>query len=212
MRSVITALTILFISSLVSAQDVTFTKDIAPIIYNNGTKCHRAGEIGPFPMTNYDEIKPWAPTIQYVTAIRYMPPWKADPEYSRFQGERFLTQEQIDLIAEWVDNGAPYGNASEEPDLPEFPTGSQIGTPDLVLSMAEGYEHYGGNKDEYRVFVLPTHLTEDKQISTVELRPGNAKILHHALFSFDDTGEARELDNADPKYGYDGFGGFGVND
>jgi len=211
MRSVITALTILFISSLVSAQDVTFTKDIAPIIYNNCTKCHREGEIGPFPMTNYDEIKPWAPTIKYVTSIRYMPPWKADPEYSRFQGERFLSQEQIDLIAEWADNEAPYGNASEEPELPEFPTGSQIGTPDLVLSMAQAYEHHGGNADEYRVFVLPTHLTEDKQISTVELRPGNAKILHHSLLSYDDTGEARILDQADPAYGYDGFGGFGVD-
>jgi len=203
----------LFFSAMhmVVAQDVTFTKDIAPIIYNNCTKCHRPSEIGPFSLTNYDEIKPWAPMIKYVTGIRYMPPWKADPEYSRFQGERFLSEEQINLLAEWADNGAPYGNASEEPDLPEFPTGSQIGTPDLVLSMAEAYEHHGGNADEYRVFVLPTNLTEDKQISTLELRPGNSKILHHALFSFDDTGEARALDQADPKYGYDGFGGFGVN-
>jgi hypothetical protein len=201
---------LLFAVGHVSAQ-VTFTKDVAPIIYNNCTKCHRPNEIGPFPMTNYEEIVPWSETIKYVTGIRYMPPWKADPEYSRFQGERFLSQEQIDLIAQWVDAGSPYGNASEEPDLPEFPTGSQIGTPDLVLSMAESYEHYGGNNDEYRVFVLPTHLTEDKQISTVELRPGNAKILHHALFSYDDTGEARALDQADPAYGYDGFGGFGVD-
>ncbi len=65
-----------------------------------------------------------------------MPPWKADPSYSRFQGERVLTQEQIDLIAEWADNGAPYGNTAEEPALPVFPTGSQVGTPDLVLSMS----------------------------------------------------------------------------
>jgi len=193
------------------AQEVTFTKDIAPIIYNNCTKCHRPNEIGPFPLTSYEEVEPWANMIKYVTAIRYMPPWKADPQYSRFQGERFLTQEQIDLIAEWADNGAPYGNASEEPALPDFPTGSQIGTPDMVLHMAQGYEHYGGNSDEYRVFVLPTNLTEDKQISTVELRPGNSKVLHHALFGYDDTGEARLLDQADPKYGYDGFGGFGLN-
>jgi len=163
-------------------------------------------------MTNYQEIYPWAPTIKYVTSIRYMPPWKADPHYSRFLGERVLTDEQIALIGEWADNGAPYGNASEEPPLPEFPTGSQIGTPDLVLSMAESYEHYGGNKDEYRVFVIPTGLTEDKQISTLELRPGNTKVLHHALFSSDVTGVARAMDEDDPKYGYDGFGGFGIDD
>ncbi len=202
---------ILLISPQAISQ-VTFTKDIAPILYNNCTKCHRPNEIGPFPMTNYEEVYPWAPSIKYVTSIHYMPPWKADPSYSRFQGERFLTQEQIDLIAEWADNGAPYGIASEEPELPHFPTGSQIGTPDLVLSMAVAFEHLGGNQDEYRVFVLPTGLTEDKQVATVELRPGNARILHHALFSSDGSGAARELDEDDPKYGYDGFGGFGVPD
>ena len=210
MRSLFT-IAFLLLALHLSAQ-VTFTKDIAPIIYNNCTKCHRPNEIGPFSMTNYDEIRPWAPMIKYVTSIRYMPPWKPDPHYSRFIGERVLTDEQIELIAEWADNGAPFGHVSEEPALPHFPTGSQIGTPDLVLSMAEPFEHVGGNVDEYRVFVLPTGLTEDKQISAVELRPGNAKILHHALISYDDTGAARELDDADPGYGYDGFGGFNVEE
>lgn len=210
MRSILSI--ILFVLSAISAfAQVTFTKDIAPIIYNNCTKCHREGEIGPFSMKNYDEVRPWAESIKYVTSIRYMPPWKADPEFSRFQGERFLSQEQIDLIAAWVDNGTPFGNVAEEPELPEFPTGSQIGTPDLVLHMSEAYPHYGGSQDEYRVFVLPTGLTEDKQIATVELRPGNSKILHHALFTYDDTGAAAAMDAQDQKYGYDGFGGFGID-
>ena len=116
-----TALFVALASSVFS--QVTFTKDIAPIIYNNCTKCHRPGEIAPFPMTNFDEILPWAQSIKYAVSIRYMPPWKADPQFSRFQGERFLTQHQIDLISQWVDNGAPFGNASEEPPLPDFPTG-----------------------------------------------------------------------------------------
>lgn len=210
MRYIFTSIYLLLLSISSFAQ-VTFTKDIAPIIYNNCTNCHRQGEIAPFSMTNYDEILPWAQSIKYVTSIRYMPPWKADPEFSRFQGERFLTQAQIDLIAEWVDNDAPYGNASEEPSLPDFPTGSQIGTPDLILHYAESYHHYGESKDEYRVFVLPTGLNEDKQIATVELRPGNRQILHHALFTYDDTGAAAAMDAQDPAYGYDGFGGFGID-
>src|SRR5688572_19115779 len=189
--------TILAFISVLAFGQVTFTKDIAPIIYNNCTKCHRPNEIGPFSMTNYAEIAPWAPMIKYVTSIRYMPPWKADPHFSRFVGERVLTDEQIALIAEWADNGAPFGNASEEPPLPVFPTGSQVGTPDLVLTMTESFTHQGGNQDEYRVFVFPTGLTEDKQVATVELRPGNRKVLHHALFSFDVTGTAAALDEAD---------------
>src|SRR5690554_6630064 len=98
----------LLATSLLHAQQVTFTKDIAPIIYNNCTQCHRPNEIGPFSMTSYNEVKPWAASIKYVTSIRYMPPWKADPHYSRFQGERVLTQTEIDLLAAWADNGAPY--------------------------------------------------------------------------------------------------------
>ncbi len=191
---------------------VTFTKDIAPIIYNKCTTCHRPNEIGPFSLTNYDETASQADMIKYVTAIRYMPPWKADPHFSRFIGERALTDEEVSLIAAWVDNGAPYGNASEEPALPNFPTGSQVGTPDLVLHFAESFTHKGENEDEYRVFVFPTGLNQDKEISTVELRPGNRKILHHALFAYDDTGTAKAMDDADPKYGYDGFGGFGIED
>ncbi|MEO5905334.1 MAG: cytochrome c [Saprospiraceae bacterium] len=211
MRFILPTILMISLSVMINAQ-VTFTKDIAPIIYNNCTKCHRPNEIGPFPMTNYDEVYPWAQFIKYVTAIRYMPPWKADPHYSRFRGERVLTDEQIALIGEWADNGAPYGNASEEPALPEFPTGSQIGTQDLVLSMSESFEHKGGNEDEYRVFVLPTGLTEDKQVATVELRPGNTKVVHHALLSYDATSTAQGLDDADPAYGYDGFGGFGIDE
>lgn len=191
--------------------EVTFSEHIAPIIYNNCAECHRSGEIGPFPLTNYEEAKPWAEMIKYVTNIRYMPPWKADPQYSRFLGERFLSQEDIDLITEWADNGAPQGNPDLEPDLPEFATGSQVGTPDLVLSFEQSFEHYGGNKDEYRVFVLPTGLTEDQEIATIELRPGNRKIVHHALFAIDTEGQGRALDAQDEKYGYDGFGGFGFN-
>jgi len=210
MRSLLSTTLFAVLSASAFAQ-VTFTKDIAPIIYNNCAKCHRPGEIAPFSMTNYDEIKPWAQSIKYATSIRYMPPWKADPQFSRFQGERFLTQHQIDLIAQWVDADTPFGNPADEPSLPDFPTGSQIGTPDLILHYAESYHHYGGSQDEYRVFVLPTGLIEDKQIATVELRPGNRQILHHALFTYDDTGAAAAMDAQDPAYGYDGFGGFGID-
>ena len=141
-----------------------------------------------------------------------MPPWKANPEYSTFLGERYLSEDQIDLIADWVENGTPQGDPSKEPPLPDFPPGSQVGEPDLVLTFAEPFVHQGGFKNEYRVFVLPTNLTVDKDIATIELRPGNREIVHHALISSDNTGAARELDAEDPKYGYDGFGGFGILD
>ncbi len=192
-------------------QEITFASDIASIIYNNCTTCHRPGEIAPSAFTSYDEIKNWGGTIKYVTQSKYMPPWPPNKEYAHLIGERGLTDEEIQHIATWVDNGMPQGDMSLAPELPIFPTGSQVGEPDLVLTMKEAFVQPGNNTDTYRVFVLPTGLTEDKQVATMELRPGNAKVVHHALFSYDTTGEAQALDNQDPNYGYDGFGGFGID-
>lgn len=195
-------------------QDVpTFTEDIAPIIYNNCAQCHRSGEIGPMPLTNYAQVSAWAPMIEYVTSIRYMPPWPVDHGYSEFLGERFLTDEQLSLISAWVAAGTPEGPPEAEPDLPNFPDGSQVGTPDLVLSFSEAFLHEGNNQDQYQVFVLPTGLTEDKVLKSIELRPGNKQIVHHALFALDTAEAGRAMDAApsSPEYGYESFGGFGVS-
>ena len=179
-----------------------YSEDIAPIIYSKCTNCHRPGEIGPFSLTNYQEVKNWAYTIKYVTAIGYMPPWKPDIHYQNFQKENVLTTEQIQDIADWVDKGMPQGDPSKEPQLPTFPTGSQIGKPDLVLSFSQSYTHKGNGKDEYRYFVIPTNLTEDKNLIALEMRPGNKKIVHHTLFWADNTGKARQEDAKTPEYGF----------
>ena len=104
-----------------------------------------------------------------------MPPWKADPVYRHYQEENYLTDEQINKIAQWVDNGMPYGSANEEPSFPDYPEGSALGTPDLVLNFATRYLHKGNGTDEYRYFVLPTALPENKIIKAIELRPGNKR-------------------------------------
>lgn len=191
----------------------TFAKDIAPIIYNNCSSCHREGEIAPFSLTNYEEISARSSQIKYVTAIKYMPPWKADPDYAHLLGETVLTDEEIENIGKWVDAGAPAGDLSQEPPMPEFPEGSLLGEPDLVLEFPEAYLHKGNNQDEYRYFVLPTGLTEDKIVKAIELRPGNTKIVHHCLFFEDTNGKAKAADAQTPEFGFDAFNnsaGFGI--
>ena len=189
---------------------VTFSEHIAPIIYKNCTSCHRPGEIAPFSLTNYEEVAAWSEMIQFVTEIKYMPPWKPDREYSHFVGESGLTDEEIQLLADWVEAGTPRGNPDLEPPIPSFPSGSQLGTPDLVLEMAEDYFIEGNNEDNYRVFVLPTGLTEDKEIAAVEFRPGNNRAVHHALIAYETNGQATAKDAATEGYGYESFGDFGV--
>jgi hypothetical protein len=212
MKRLFTILSLPFLLTLTAkAQTVTFTQHIAPIIYNKCTSCHRPGEIGPMPFTNYGQVAAYAGMIKYVTGIRYMPPWKPDPAYRHFLDENVLTNQEIQQIQQWADNGTPQGNPALEPPLPTFPTGSQLGTPDLVVKMNQKFTHQGNNQDQYQVFVLPTNLPTDKNIAAVEIRPGNKTIAHHSILAMDTTNTATALDAQDPKYGYASFGGFGFN-
>jgi len=194
--------------STIGSSQITYASDIAEIIYQKCASCHRPGEVGPMSLTNYDEVSSWGNMISYVTTNKIMPPWQADPEYSHFLGENYLTEQEINHIAEWVESDMPRGNQAEEPEFPDFPEGSVLGTPDLVLEMSEAWLHRGTNQDDYRYFVLPTDLLEDKVIKAVEFRPGNATIVHHALLFEDQSGLAAQKDAATPEYGFDGFGSF----
>jgi hypothetical protein len=206
---------IIFVGIIVATQlssragEPTFCEHIAPIIFKNCVSCHRNGEIGPFSLTNYQEVKSHATMIKFVTSTRYMPPWTPIHGYGSFAQERGLSNEQIILINQWVDNNMPFGDSTKIPALPEFPTGSQLGTPDVVLTMSQKYTIKGNFKDTYRNFVVPTELLEDKDIAAIEFRPGNPKIVHHVNMYLDTSGTARALDALDPEYGYHGYGGIG---
>ncbi|MEO1627093.1 MAG: cytochrome c, partial [Bacteroidota bacterium] len=196
------------------AQDeITYSEHIAPIIYSKCTNCHRGGEIGPISFTSYEEVSEWAGMIKYVTQIKYMPPWPPNPEYNHFVGERVLDEEEIQMISDWVDAGTPRGDPAKEPPLPQFTSGSQVGTPDLVLSMSEQYSIEGNNRDDYRVFVLPTGFTEDTEIASIEFRPDNKRAVHHVLIAYDVSGRAAARDAQSPDvYGYPSFGDFGISE
>ncbi len=195
----------LFAGSLF-AGDVTFYRDIAPIVYNNCTSCHREGENAPFPLTNYVEVSRKASTISRAIGTRYMPPWHADTEATHFLDVRTLDDGEIAKFDEWVANGKPEGDASEAPEMPEFTEGWQLGEPDLVLTMKDAFEVPADGPDIYRNFVLPIDLPEDKWIKAIELRPSARSVLHHSLFFLDDSGKARELDAKDGKPGFTGMG------
>ena len=198
---------------LVQAQTTqyTFSQDIAPLVYNHCTRCHRTGEVAPFPLTTYAEVVSHAQTIKYATGTRYMPPWKPDPNYRHYLDENVLTTAEIAKIRDWVDGGTPQGNPALTPAVPTYPSGSQLGTPDLVIPMAQAFRHLGNGQDMYRIFVLPVTLPANRDIAAIEFRAGNKSIVHHVIIGMDTTQQAQALDAADPGYGYTHFGGFGFN-
>ena len=195
----------------VHAQVPTWSEQVAPIIFTHCTSCHRPGEIAPFSLTKYEEAVAWGGMISYVTDIRYMPPWKPDPNYgAKYLRENYLSDAEIALIRDWVDGGMPQGDPAKEPPLPVFPDGSQIGTPDLVLSFAQTHLHPGNGVDEYRYFVLPTGLKQPRNLVALEMRPGNKQIVHHALVWADSTSQAAAFDAQTPEYGFLGSGTSGI--
>src|SRR5262245_10027112 len=118
-----------------AASPPTFTKDVAPILYNSCVSCHRPGEVAPMSLVSYDDVRPWAKSIRLKVSSREMPPWGADPRFGKFKDDRSLTAEQIDIIAKWVDAGAPRGRDAGLPKVPTFATGWAPGEPDIVGEM-----------------------------------------------------------------------------
>jgi len=200
--------------SLSQTNDITFSEHISPIIYNNCTECHRPGESGPMTFTSYAEVASMAEMIKEVTQTGYMPPWPPTPNYTPHSllGERALTDEEKEIISQWVDQGYPQGDISLEAEIPVFPEGSAIGEPDYVFEMSEEYFIEGNNLDDYRVFVFPTNFTEDTYIKAIEFRPDNREAVHHAIIMADVTGIGAELDAESPDtLGYESFGGFSLD-
>lgn len=183
---------------------VTFTRDIAPLVFKNCAGCHHPGEVAPFSLLTYEAVKKRGQLIETVTRERQMPPWKAPKDHGPFVGERRLTEEEIQLIARWVSSGMPEGNTEDLPPVPKFSEGWKLGTPEIVITMPEEYEVPAEGADIYRNFVLPVTIPSGKYIRAVEYRPGNRAAVHHAVFAADVSGKSRKDDEADPAPGFKG--------
>ncbi len=179
------------------------------MLFSKCATCHRLGEVAPFPLLTFGDAQKRAKQIATVTQRRLMPPWKAQPGHGEFLDERRLSEAQIGSIARWAEAGAPEGNPADLPPAPRFPVGWQLGKPDLIVKMPEAYNLAAEGPDELRNFVVPISLTEDRMVGAIEFRPGNRRVVHHALCYLDANGAARKLDEKDDSPGYESFGGPG---
>ena len=184
--------------------DVTFTKDIAPILQRSCQDCHRPDSVAPMSLITYEEVRPWARSIKTRTALRHrrgaMPPFfvERDIGIQHFKNNPSLSDEEIDRIARWVDAGAPQGNPADMPPLREFDTTGKwtIGEPDLVLRSAEVVVPAVGPDRWGDIGLVPTGLSEDRYVSAVEVREindvpksggtntvGGRFVFHHMTYS-----------------------------
>src|ERR1700704_2580896 len=116
---------------------VTFTKDVAPILYKSCVECHRPTMFAPMSLVTFEDARPWARSIKQRVTARTMPPWGADPAHGTFKNDPRLADGDIETIAKWVDAGAPKGEDADLPAAPKFVDGWTIGQPDAIFTMDE---------------------------------------------------------------------------
>ena len=188
-----------------AASAQTFTRDIAPIVFDACVSCHRTGGPGPFPLTTYDEVRRRATQIAEVTRSRFMPPWKVEPGVGHFVGQRQLDDTAITTIEQWAKGGAPEGDPKLLPALPTFADGWLLGKPDLVVKPDAAFSMPAQQTDAFRIFAIRLPVTKRTYVTGIEFHPGNARVVHHANIRVDRTPATRRLDEADPLPGYDGL-------
>jgi len=183
----------------------TYNTDIAPLLWERCGACHRPGQLAPFSLLEYQQVRSHAAQIVKATRNHVMPPWLPERGYGTFANDRRLGQDQIDLIDRWVARGAPEGDPAERRSPPTFVEGWQLGQPDLVVALPEPYTLRPGHSDVFRNFVIPIPLSTPRYVRGMEVRPGNGHVVHHATIGIDRTRASRLLDEADPEPGYEGM-------
>jgi len=183
----------------------TFAQEVAPIIHEHCSYCHRPGQAAPFDLLTYADVSQRARQIGEVVGTRFMPPWLPEPGFNHFQNERVLTPAQIATLTNWVAAGAPEGNAARTPPPPAFTALWHLGQPDLIVKMPEPFTLPAEGPDVYRNFVIPIPIESERHVRAMEFRPDNGRVVHHAFFAFDDSGEAQLQDANDPGPGFGGM-------
>lgn len=184
---------------------VTFSHDVAPLLYRHCASCHHVGAVAPFPLLSYSDAAKRAALIATVTASRYMPPWL--PATPHFLHERRLSQAEIAVFRRWADEGAPEGDAAATPSPPHFNPDWALGSPDLVAEMPDPFHVPADGPDLYRCFVIPLPRHAQHYLRAIEIHPGDPQVVHHALLFQDVRGTARNRDTGSgyPCFGTPGF-------
>lgn len=190
---------------------LTYYEDIKPILDAKCGNCHEDQGLAPFSTGRYEDLEPWGGMIRQAVLDRTMPPWQPDASCNEYLGNRSLSDEQIQAIAEWVDGGMPLGDPAKEGAPLELGSQPSLSRVDLTLPLPVEYTPQGG-PDDYRCFVMDWPETEVTYVTGMRARPGERQVVHHVIAFVAEPAEVAEidaLDAADPGPGYSCYGGPG---
>jgi hypothetical protein len=180
------------------ADEVTFYRDVLPILQQKCQRCHRAGEIGPMRLLTYEQTRPWAKAIREAVLTKKMPPWFVEHSRMPISNDNSLSERQIRVLAAWVDGGSLAGDPENQPPPIEFVDGWNIPKPDCVMEMPSEFPVPATGALDYHYIVVPSHFTEDRWVQMVEVRPSNRSVVHHAVIYIREPGSNWLRDRARP--------------
>ena len=172
-------------------EQVTYARDVAPILQEKCQICHQPNSVAPMSLLTYEQVRMFAPLIKTKVESRVMPPYHINRTVGiqGFKNDRGLTEQQIETIVSWVDQGAVYGDAADEPAPMEFPDpnrwqlADRFGEPDLIIR-SEPYTLAAVTQDKWFRPTVPTGITEPRWVRAIEMKPAypdGRRIVHHAL-------------------------------
>jgi thiol-disulfide isomerase/thioredoxin len=162
-------------------RQVTYSKHIAAILQKPCQGCHRKGQIGPFSLMTYSDAVRRSAMIKEVVSQRRMPPWHADARYGKFENDRSMTQQEINTVVAWIENGMDRGHDRDLPPALQWAEGWAIGKPDVVLQMPKRFDVPADGVLSYKYFAVPTGFDEDRWVQAAEVNPGDPSVVHHVL-------------------------------
>ena len=165
---------------------VTFTKDVAPILQKSCQSCHRPGSVAPMSLLTYEDARPWARSMKQKVTAREMPPWHVDRNIgiTKFKDDPSLTEAEIQTIAKWVDGGAVRGSLADMPPPKQFSDLDQwfIGKPDIVVTNEKAYTLPATGPDNIVDMLVDPGFKEDMYVMAIESKPADPqsfKVVHH---------------------------------
>jgi hypothetical protein len=166
------------VCSAASMPNVTFNKDVLPVLQKRCQECHRPGEIAPMSFMSYEAARPWAKAMKAAVLTKKMPPWFAEEGTLPLAHDRTLSEAEVQTIVAWADGGAPEGDAKDKPAPRQFVDGWNI-KPDLIVEMPLDFQIPATGAVDYQYIRVKGNFPEDTWISAAEMRPGNRQVVHH---------------------------------
>jgi hypothetical protein len=163
---------------------ITYVKDVAPILEAKCVACHEEGGIGPFAMKNYEMVKGFSPMIREVLRTDRMPPYNADPHVGKFSDDKNLSPAEIKTLVHWVEQGAPRGEGKDPLGAKHLVAAEwPLGKPDVILNVP-AYTIPASGVVDYQHPWVANPEKEGKWLKASTVKVESRQGVHHVLTGY----------------------------